>query len=226
MDFTLAATQTAGTDWIERINGGFGSLSGPSIGEQFIPPPTSLIGRATPTFEGVDQLKTWVEEFLAKPHPALGRKGTVCPFIPGAISAGTLRYSGINLSAVDYQSFKDVFSAYFETFRGLGPAQAPHYRALLIAVHGIDTKSLTKHITEAQVEFRQALLSSKILLGGFHPDNSISSLRNSAFFPFRAPVNTIVYRDMVAQDSAFILKANLPDAAKSEFFKSFPHPRM
>jgi len=35
----------------------------------------------------------YISEFLAKEHPMLGRKGPVCPFVPGSIKMGSLYFS-------------------------------------------------------------------------------------------------------------------------------------
>lgn len=37
----------------------------------------------------------WVKNFLAKPHPDLGRGGPVCPFLPRTLKLNTLRLAAI-----------------------------------------------------------------------------------------------------------------------------------
>jgi hypothetical protein len=40
--------------------------------------------------EALQAVADWIKTFVVKPHKDLGRAGTVCPFVPGALERKTL----------------------------------------------------------------------------------------------------------------------------------------
>ena len=61
----------------------------------------------------------WMRQFLARPHPELGRSGPVCPFVPGALDQNTIWLTAVNVRSKN--EIVEVVGQYRDHFLELEP---------------------------------------------------------------------------------------------------------
>jgi Domain of unknown function (DUF6875) len=74
--------------------------------------------------EDLQALKTiadWTRDFVAQPHPHLGRGGPVCPFVPPAIEHDTLWFAVEHINHLSAGQAADVMKQYKDLFLNLDP---------------------------------------------------------------------------------------------------------
>src|SRR5690349_23651529 len=63
----------------------------------------------------------WIKTFVARPHKDLGRAGTVCPFVPGALERKTLWLAPEQIAGRDVQGVVELMSSYKSLFLDAQP---------------------------------------------------------------------------------------------------------
>jgi hypothetical protein len=58
----------------------------------------------------------WIKTFVARTHNDLGRAGTVCPFVPGALERKTLWLAQEHIADRDVQGVVELMSSYKSLF--------------------------------------------------------------------------------------------------------------
>src|SRR5205807_2223906 len=63
----------------------------------------------------------WVRNFLAQPHPLLGRSGTVCPWIPRALELNSLHLAVARPESLSAENIQTAVRDYRNLFFQLEP---------------------------------------------------------------------------------------------------------
>src|SRR5260370_20524887 len=67
----------------------------------------------------------WIRGFLAHPHPHLGRKGSVCPFVPVALGLDTIWMAEMGETTPSFQEISAIITAYRNIFLETEPKSCP-----------------------------------------------------------------------------------------------------
>jgi hypothetical protein len=62
------------------------------------------------------EITTWVNAFLARHHPDLGRTGPVCPYVPHALKSNNIQMSVIRTQNLDLAQIEDIVQNYRSVF--------------------------------------------------------------------------------------------------------------
>ncbi|WP_121007247.1 DUF6875 domain-containing protein [Saccharothrix australiensis] len=145
----------------------------------------------------------WVEEYLTKPHPGIGRAGAVCPFVGPARSAGTLVVQRwpvrpdageAELTAV----IREMTEA-FHAHRWTTDNQVLH--TLVVILDGLtDWPALDRVQAAAKTE----LVKQGLMLGQFHPLCDERAARNPGFPVSCSPIPLLALRHMAYHDILFL----------------------
>ena len=151
----------------------------------------------------------WIESFVIKPHPELGRAGPVCPIVPHALEHETLWLAA---EEVDNRSAADVVTlvnGYKELLLRLQPApdDDTSYKALVIVFSGLTADRARECFDDIQMQDFKRLSYEQhgVVVGEFHERNEGAAVRNPGFQPFKAPVPFLLMRHAVVRDWVFFL---------------------
>lgn len=158
-----------------------------------------------PAFEKV--LK-WVDEFICRPHPQLGREGAICPYVSTSIEKGLFwltAYPG------ERPSIEEVFTlgiTFRDWFLALEPLQGgdAQYKTILILFPDIQESDAPDIIDRAQIVLKPEYVNKCLMIGQFHALSYEPGAWNSAFLPMRSPIPLLVMRSMVPHDIPFLTK--------------------
>jgi len=160
---------------------------------------------------GLDALHAvadWIKTFVAKPNRDLGRSGSVCPFVPGALERRTLWLAPEQIAD---RTLPDVV------------ALIESYKRLLLSAQPVDGddadyKSIVVVFTDLAADRAEDLLGDVLeqlgvpsylqqglVLGEFYEGNEGTAIYNASFRPFTSPVPFLLMRLAVIGDWKFFL---------------------
>ena len=153
------------------------------------------------------QTLCFLREFLAKPHPLLGRRGPVCPFMPTSLRKNYVYLAvvrtGPDVQAIDVAAIVEPFAERFGTLEPTAGALTS-YKAVLLVFPDIPLARAPALIDGVQATLKPLFVRRCLMIGEFHQNNNATSLSNAEFYPLRTPVPTIAIRHMVTGDIAFL----------------------
>jgi hypothetical protein len=119
--------------------------------------PNTSVSRDRPISEVADlqykiQILDWVKNFLAKPHPDLGRSGIVCPFVPRTLQLNTVQTIVIHTQGLKEQQIEDVVKDYRNHFLAMEPqrGELAMYKAIMLIFPDISRPEDTALIDRIQ----------------------------------------------------------------------------
>eukprot|EP01084_Bolivina_argentea_P051028 93864_1 len=175
-------------------------------------------------------LKTccYLREFLAKPHPLVGRKGPVCPFVPGSLRVNAMYLAVIttqksqNLNSV-FMEVENVARSFVERFHTLEPTKGRKaaYKAVVLIFPDIDLSDAHDIIDKVQLKLKPEFVSKGLMIGEFHRNNNACGLRNENFYPLRTPIPSLAIRCIVPTDLVFLSPSKYEPSLRVKFLKSY-----
>jgi hypothetical protein len=150
----------------------------------------------------------YVCEFLAAPHPDLGRSGAVCPFIGRAMDEGLIHMTVSSHGPRDEaRLLADVqrLAAWFRAGETTVPQAERIYRGLIMVFPNLPTDSGAGVIERVQKASKPAYVRQGLMIGQFYPDCAAPGLHNADFRPMRSPGPSLAIRNMTVFDAPFML---------------------
>jgi hypothetical protein len=163
----------------------------------------NALGWLTPTtVSDASQLMDWIRDYICKPHPDLGRKGPVCPFVPPSLRRDQL----------------------FMTFHYEVDGHSPHEIECLIRYYGqlfLETKADSTDSTllvafpkipadrqpvmdRVHAEVKPDLVRQGLMAGQFHVSCPEPAARNPLFPVSISPIPFVALRHMAVHDILFL----------------------
>lgn len=151
------------------------------------------------------QVAGWMEEFLNRPHPMLGRSGEVCPWTRRALDIGKLLLAPI--ASDDPAEVDAIMLTLLERFVSTEPTRGADaaFRSIVCVFHRLDAENEASFTVAAHTRLKPSFLDRGLMLGEFYAACQKPGLRNPAFRPLRSPVPLLVIRQMVEPDVEFLL---------------------
>jgi hypothetical protein len=170
-------------------------------------------------------LLNWLRQFVARPHPMLGRKGSVCPVVPTALASDSIWITEIIEDNPSVESISAIITECRNVFLSTEPKNGPDAinKAFLVAFpslgdHGSDGAAV---IDKVQCNLKKYFVDMGLMLGEFHAANDSPGLRNPEFRPLRSPVPMLAIRHMVESDLPFLTRESYPANERSSFLRSY-----
>jgi len=169
---------------------------------------TSLEGQTLPVTESearaLRETVTWMRGFLGRPHPHLGRTGSVCPAINRALQQSLIFFAAgptVEDEAVLRQSVID----YRDLYLSLEPKSGEEmwYKSVVIVFAGL-AESEYGLIDRVQASLKNDFVPHGLMLGQFHPTSQEPGVRCPHFRPLRSPHPLLAIRVMVPGDLLFL----------------------
>lgn len=154
----------------------------------------------------------YLEEFLAGPHPNLGREGDVCPFVSKALANGTIYMTVSAVSTVS--AAEKALAKMTSVFRRLRPSSpvgldpavgAELLKALLLLFPDTPVERAPDVIDRLQERLKTRFISNGLMIGQFHPACPEPGLHNPTFRPLQAPVPCLAIRHITRNDAVFMM---------------------
>jgi len=167
----------------------------------------------------------WVHSFLARPHPHLGRHGSVCPFVPVALGLNTIWMAEVAETTPSLERVSAIITEYRDVFLQTEPTRGPDAlnKAFLVifpalTADGADGAAI---IDKIQASLKRYFVQMGLMLGEFHSKNESPGLRNPNFRPLRSPIPMLAIRHMVESDLPFLIRETYSPEQRSSFLRSY-----
>ena len=147
----------------------------------------------------------WMSSYVARPHPELGRRGPVCPYVGQALAAVGVELTSCRFGEEqDLERMKLAIGEGMERFRELSRAAGASGPSALVVTFP-DLREENRHLVdEAHLACKTEAVSEGVMLGQFHPSCDAPAVHNPAFAVNRSPVPLIVVRAMSSHDVLFL----------------------
>jgi len=153
-----------------------------------------------------DQCTAWLSEYIGKPHPELGRKGDVCPFVNAS-----MRKQRIRLVVHDRMSRRctrtienGILSEAWRLSRTIQPTDrlAELTASVLLFPNLADRDAQVLHTIHT--EYKHSLMRRGLMLAVFFPGYEKPAIYNSDFPLYTSPLPVVVIRPMALHDIVFL----------------------
>ena len=150
----------------------------------------------------------WINTFVVSPHKDLGRSGSVCPFVPGALERRTFWLAPERIGNRSVQDVVQLMNGYKKRFLDAKPIDADDASHKVIVVVFTDLSAdRAKDLfgTVLQQLAVPSYVEDGTLFGPFYVGNEGTAIYNSGFRPFQSPVPFLFVRYGVISDWKFFL---------------------
>lgn len=149
---------------------------------------------------------TWVEDYLCRPHPQLGRTGNVCPYARTALDRGSL-YLTVTPGVPDEAQVRDRLRVYRDWFLELTTqaGRSRTFHTIVMVFPDLPRPVAARIIDRIQAALKTEYVSHGLMIGEFHdgpPDKP--GLWNPEFRPLHGPLPMLAIRHMVPSDLLFL----------------------
>lgn len=146
----------------------------------------------------------WVESYLMRDHPDLGRTGAVCPFTKQAAKLDTVRLAICNAGPSDEEGAFALMRRSFGELEKIPhkPGMA-HFRTVIVGFPNCTGADGVAMLQRVQARHKLYSLSRFRMIGFMHATNDAPGLWNPDFRPLRAPLPVLAIRHLVEQDAPF-----------------------
>jgi heptaprenyl diphosphate synthase len=147
----------------------------------------------------------WLRDYVAKPHPDIGRGGAVCPFALPALKDEAIeirtRWLGIDPTQAEITAvIRDAVDSYDDVqWRNSNPM----LRSLVIALPDLPDECL-ELLDAAHAAIKSYVVGRGLMIGQFHARCTEPAARNSSFMVSRSPVPLVAIRSMALHDILFL----------------------
>jgi hypothetical protein len=182
------------------------------------------IDRLRQDLEVMTTISRWIDHYLVRPHPDLGRTGPVCPFASGARARDMIRVAVYRRSeARTSREIVDIVRRHKVTFLSLRPFAVEDriFSATMMAFPDIPHDEAPELIDGTREALKPEFVREGLMLGEFHANNHHSGLHNENFHPLRSPIPMLVIRHMVPSDIVFLSKPHDSAADRVDFLTSY-----
>jgi hypothetical protein len=185
----------------------------------------SQVDRDLPADSPLAVVVKWIREYLAKPHPDLGRRGPVCPFVPTSLDLDTIWMCEVSVTEPTAEGIANVIIAYRDLFLRTEPARLPEalQKSVLVVFSTLQSRGTEGEALVDQVQYRlkRYFVELGLMIGEFHANNASPGLRNPNFRPLRCPVPMLAIRHMVESDFPFLARKSYPPQERSSFLRGY-----
>ena len=174
------------------------------------------------------EMNCYMREFLAKPHPLVGRKGPVCPFVPAALRYNSMYFSVVRTGHLESRGeviarVKACARSFVTRFHELEPTTGRKvaYKAVVLVFPDVPLRDAHEVIDNVQLELKPEFVAKGLMLGEFHKHNNACGLRNPNFYPLRTPSPALAVRRIVPTDLVFLSPSKYPSKLRLKFLQSY-----
>jgi len=163
------------------------------------------------------EVVAWIELFIMKPSPELGRAGPVCPRVHLAREQNLMKFATIRTKDATAEEAACKCEAVVDAFYGLFPNRDEWpLSCLLILFPDIKRDQASDFIDGGHRRLRKTFIKNGLMLGEFHPQSTVPGTYNPAFRSMRAPMPLFAVRAISEHDHKFLVRPDFPAAEQLE----------
>jgi hypothetical protein len=150
----------------------------------------------------------WIKAFVVRPHEELGRDGSVCPFVAGALERRTLWLAPERVADRGVPDVVELMSDYKSRFLGAEPTDGADatYKVIVVVFTDLPADRARGVFDEVLKQLAvPSYVEDGLLFGPFYEGNEGTAIYNSSFRPFQSPVPFLFVRNGVVSDWKFFL---------------------
>ena len=148
----------------------------------------------------------WLRDYIGQPHPDLGRKGDICPFVNTALDHNRMRFHVHDrVREIRAEQLSDLFI--YEGLRLIERLDTEHKDAELTTVVLLfPTMDPACHaaIHDAHTRCKSTLMRNGLMIAVFYPGYDRPAIYNPSFKLYQAPFPTATIRPMALHDIVFL----------------------
>lgn len=150
-------------------------------------------------------LDYWIDNYITKNHPEIGRVGPICPFVEPARKNNTLevraRYVGSSpsLQLVEEIARSSIREYELTTWQGNNPM----LRAMLVLFPDLSMND-AHLLDDAQCNVKDDFVANGLMIGQFHENCDTRAARNPGFAVSKGPVPLLAIRQIAIHDIFFL----------------------
>ncbi|MEH1870470.1 DUF6875 domain-containing protein [Nostoc sp.] len=160
------------------------------------------------------EIMDWVKIFLARPHPDLGRRGVVCPFVPSSLKSNNIWLAVIHTKNLCLEQVEAIVKSYLDIFLKKeaddDDKELAISKAFVLIFPDVHIEEASKVIDGVQKKLKPMFVESGLMLGEFHNRTENPGLHNPNFRPLRSPIPLLVIRPMTEIDLTFLMSPDNP----------------
>jgi len=160
--------------------------------------------------EALRTVADWIKTFVARPNKDLGRAGTVCPFVPGALESKTLWLAPEHADGRSVPDIVDLVRGYQRPFLGAQPRDGGDaiYKAIVVVFNDLPPDRAKELFDDVLQNLAvPSYVDDGFAMGGSYQGNEDAAIYNPSFRPFTSPVPFLLIRQTVISDWKFFLDA-------------------
>jgi hypothetical protein len=184
---------------------------------------TADVARISRDLPVIERVAAWVDDFLVKPHPDLGRTGSVCPFMPRALAKNLVTYAVVHTANRSQDDIDRVIGQFRSDFLRMEPTHGPEQtdKTIVVILPDVSEQDAPEMIDETHRRLKSDFVESGLMIGKFHPRSEEGGLHNPGFRPLRSPVPLLAIRYMVDSDLPFLNRANDAVTDRVKFLEAY-----
>lgn len=163
----------------------------------------------------------WLQQFVIRAHPDLGRSGAVCPRLIPALRADTVWFVALGVSGASPQHAISAGHLLRELFDDLATGGHRSSSALLGFFPHLSAEHAAEFIDGGHRLLRPGFVEQGLMLGEFHPRSTVGSVHNSALPVMRCPAPMFAVRAMTPHDVLFLDQPHLPPPERLTSLRHF-----
>ena len=185
----------------------------------------SEVDRSCDPLSPLRRVVDWIRGFLARPHPQLGRHGSVCPFVPAALELDTIWLAEVPEVAPTFERLSSIITGYRNVFLETEPKSGAEAinKAFLVVLPSLTAAGAEDGavIDKVQASLKGQFVEVGLMLGEFHATHEGRGLRNPDFRPLRSSIPILAIRHMVESDLPFLMRETYSPQLRSVFLRSY-----
>lgn len=163
--------------------------------------------RMSPTqASAAEQCTAWLSNYVGQPHPELGRKGDVCPFVNVSLRKQRIRLVVQDkLSGGMTRTIENaIFSEAWRLQRTLDPTDRLAELTASVLLFPNLAAADAQVLHAIHTEHKHSLMRRGLMLAVFFPGYGKPAIYNSDFQLYTAPIPAVVIRPMALHDIVFL----------------------
>ena len=150
----------------------------------------------------------WITTFVASPHSDLGRPGSVCPFVPGALVRHALWLAPERVAERSAPEVVELIQGYQRLFSDAQPTNGGDaaYKSFVVVFTDLLAEDAAEFFGDVLEQLAvPTYVEDGLVMGGFYDGNEGTAIYNASFRPFTSPVPFLLVRHAVVSDWKFFL---------------------
>ncbi|MFI7025177.1 DUF6875 domain-containing protein [Micromonospora sp. NPDC049900] len=163
----------------------------------------------------------WLEQFVIRSHPDLGRPGAVCPRLAPAMRGDTVWLVAIALTGASREHAVEAARLLAHLFDDLAGEAHRQSAALLGFFPDLPAGEAASFIDGGHRMVRPWCVERGLMLGEFHPTSTVGSVHNRDLPVMRCPVPMFAVRAITPHDLMFLDQPDTPPADRLACLEAF-----